>query len=288
MAKLRNQPLTSTEIARYLSAQDDFALEMQVYSLALSHGYEASHGGTYEDPVTKKPRQYDIRANTSREDHRIDLAIECKSLKSSYPIVVSRIPRMASEAYHQVVCSLKRERGPFYTHDLTPSETLRIENQAGSPMYPEQGLVGKSTVQIGISDKGEFVSGDAEVYDKWSQALASLAELASDACWYRDTSESGFHLTALFPVLVVPDGTLWVADYDISGKLLAEPHVVEETTIFMGREYWSAGSGSYNVSHLHVCTLAGIDGFMHLFRSSDNAWERLFPMKEVLERLTEA
>lgn len=288
MAKLRNQPLTSTEIARYLNAQDDFALEMQVYSLALSYGYEASHGGTYEDPVTKKPRQYDIRANSIREDRRIDLAVECKSLKSSYPIVVSRIPRMASEAYHQVVCSLKRERGPFYTHDFTPSETLRIENKVGSPIYPEKGLVGKSTVQIGISDKGDFVSGDSDVYDKWSQALSSLSELASAACWYRDNSESGFYLTALFPVLVVPDGTLWVADYDMSGKLLTEPHAVEETTIFMGREYWSAGSGSYNVSHLHVCTLAGIDSFMHFLLASDDAWERLFPMTEVLDRLAEA
>ena len=48
MAKFRDQPLTSVEIEKYLNSQDDFALEMQIYSLALSLGYETSHGGTYE------------------------------------------------------------------------------------------------------------------------------------------------------------------------------------------------------------------------------------------------
>ena len=287
MAKFRDQPLTSVEIEKYLNSQDDFALEMQIYSLALSLGYETSHGGTYEDPVTKKPRQYDIRAHLVREDRRIDLAIECKSLKSSYPLVVSRIPRMAAESYHQVVCSLKSDRPHFYTHNLSPSETLQINNNDNAPIYPEGEMVGKSTVQVGISDKGDYVSGDAEVYDKWSQALSSLAELASDACWYRDCSKSGFYLTALFPILVIPSGTLWVADYDMSGELSAEPHAVDEATVFLGREYWSAGAGSYNVSHLHICTVAGVRNLMRSFQASDDAWEQLFPMKEVLERLTE-
>ena len=92
MAKIRDQPITSAEIEKYLNSQDDFALEMQVYSLASSLEYQVSHGGTYEDPITKKPRQYDIRAFVERNERRVDLAIECKSLKQSYPLVVSRIP----------------------------------------------------------------------------------------------------------------------------------------------------------------------------------------------------
>ena len=237
MAKIRDQPITSAEIEKYLNSQDDFALEMQVYSLASSLEYQVSHGGTYEDPITKKPRQYDIRAFVERNERRVDLAIECKSLKQSYPLVVSRIPRIRSESYHQLVCSLDRDGGPLRLYSDSPSETLRIENRSGRPVYAEGELVGKSTTQVGLSDKGDFISGDTEAYDKWSQALSSLAELAGDACRYKEKSDSRFYLTMLFPILVIPDGTLWVADYDTSGRLVSQPHSVDETTLFMGRDF---------------------------------------------------
>jgi hypothetical protein len=287
MAKFRDQPITSTAIREYLDSQDDFALEMRICSLVSSLGYESSHGGTYEDPVTKKPRQYDVRAYHQSDDKRVDLAIECKSLKNSYPLVVSRVPRTNAESYHQVICSLERDGGPIYQPNLSPCETLQIEYRHSSSLYRPGEPVGKSTTQIGVSEKGDFVSGDAEVFDKWTQALSSLSELAGDAAWYRDHSEDGFFLTVLLPVLVIPDGTLWVADYDANGLLVAEPQAANETTIFMGRDFWRPMAGSYNVSHLHVCTVSGVTQLLSSIRSAPEMWETLFPMQEVLERLTE-
>lgn len=288
MAKFREQPITSAAIREYLESQDDFALEMRICSLVSSLGYESSHGGTYEDPVTKKPRQYDVRACIESDDKRVDLAIECKSLKNSFPLVVSRVPRTSAESYHEVICSLERNGGAIYQPNLSPCETLQIEYRHSSPIYPQGEPVGKSTTQVGVSEKGEFVSGDAAVFDKWTQALGSLSELAGDAAWYRDHSEKGFFLTALLPLLVVPDGTLWVADYDIDGVLIADPKSADETTLFMGRDFWRPIAGSYNVSHLHVCTVSGATQLLNSIRSAPEMWESLFPMQEVLERLAEA
>src|SRR5690606_35256834 len=110
------------------------------------------------------------------------------------------------------------------------------------------GLVGKSTTQVGINAQGVFVSSDAEVHDKWTQALSSLDELVSASAWYKDDYEVNLFSTILLPILVVPKGTLWAADYDTTGKLTATPQCVDEATIFMGRDYWGTGY-SYNVSH---------------------------------------
>jgi hypothetical protein len=110
MLKQDDVPITSADLQEYLARQDDFGLELFVYSMARSLGMAATHGGTYADPVTKKPRQYDVRAHLARDDLRIDVAIECKSLRPSFPLLVSRIPRIPEESYHQVVDSFERPR----------------------------------------------------------------------------------------------------------------------------------------------------------------------------------
>jgi hypothetical protein len=105
MARLRDQLISVNDIKEYLKTRDDFDLELYVYHLARSLGLTASHGGSYEDPLTKKTRQYDLRIGSERDMHRIDLAVECKALRSSYPLVLSRIPRSKEESFHQVLCS---------------------------------------------------------------------------------------------------------------------------------------------------------------------------------------
>lgn len=82
LAKTRDVAITSTDLTKYLQSQDDFNLELFVYHTAKKLGYHASHGGTYEDPITKA-RQYDVRAHILGGDYRVDFAIECKSLNGS-------------------------------------------------------------------------------------------------------------------------------------------------------------------------------------------------------------
>lgn len=280
MPKTRAAALTGAEIEAYLKAQDDFALEMQIYSQVTALGFAATHGGTYDDPATKKPRQYDIRAHIERADRRVDLAIECKALKPSYPLVVSRVPRIAAESFHDVICSLRRERGPLSATHFEPSETVTLSGGA-SVLYPFGEPVGKATAQVGLTEKGEYVSGDTDVYDKWTQALSSLADPIANAAWYRDRSEIGFYQTVLFPLLVVPDGTLWAADYDTQGALQGPPIPVDEVTIFIGRDYGRPGGASYTVSHLHVLAAPSIGAFLEQFVTSEEAWEACFPAKAI-------
>jgi hypothetical protein len=62
MAKLKNDEIGVKAIDRWLKESSDFAFELWVQTLVASLGFECRHGGTYTDPVTKKPRQFDLRA----------------------------------------------------------------------------------------------------------------------------------------------------------------------------------------------------------------------------------
>lgn len=94
MAKPLDEPLTASDLESFAATQDDFGLELYVYSQARTHNYEATHGGSYTDRVTGKTRQYDIRVVIYVTPQlRLCLAIECKCLRSSTPLLVSRIPR---------------------------------------------------------------------------------------------------------------------------------------------------------------------------------------------------
>jgi hypothetical protein len=278
MAKVRDSSITVEDVKEYLATQDDFALELFVYNQARTLGLNATHGGTYEDPVTKKPRQYDVRAWIEDRNRRIDLAIECKSLRPSYPLLVSRIRRIAAESYHQIVYSFKRERGMLDINlDLVParSVTLREDNS----IYPERDYVGKSTSQIGRTERGDFVSGDAEVFEKWSQALSSADELISDATYHYERSEKKVFLTAVLPILVISDGTLWVADYSDEGVLESEPKQVDEALLYVGREYSRPVGISFNVSHLHVLTKCGVSAFLKKVVEPPGMWSAIFRTK---------
>src|SRR5689334_16242749 len=103
MPRLRESPILTSDLEEYLQARDDFALEMHVYKLARDLRFSVSHGGTYNDPVTRKARQYDIRAIAQNGEHCVALAIECKSLKPSYPLLISQIPRTERESYHCII-----------------------------------------------------------------------------------------------------------------------------------------------------------------------------------------
>ena len=54
--------ITAADIAQYLDVRDDFDLELFAYQELRQHGWDAHHGGTYMDPFTEKPRQYDVSA----------------------------------------------------------------------------------------------------------------------------------------------------------------------------------------------------------------------------------
>src|SRR5580700_9207711 len=91
--------ITAADISDYLASADDFAFEREVYSVAKGLGFHTQHAALYIDPVTGKPRQFDVRASIAPGQNKVALAIECKSLTMDFPLLVSCVPRETNESF---------------------------------------------------------------------------------------------------------------------------------------------------------------------------------------------
>ena len=180
------------------------------------------------------------------------LAVECKSLSTENPLIVSRVPRADADASHDLLKLWQRPGigDAFFT----------VERYAGKgvPLYPAGGMVGKSTTQIRWIDGDKRLAGsDAETYDKWSQALTAAANLLDAAVLHAPDPAPRF--TFVVPVLVVSYNTLWVVDYAEDGTRAA-PIPVEEAVLYVDRKRQLRnrnGEVTYQFLHLHIYTRTG-------------------------------
>ncbi len=283
MAKLSGKAITEHDVAEYLATQADLALEVRCVKKCRDQGWFVKHGGTYTDPISKKNRQFDIRARKDQEDRRVYLAIECKALSSSFPLVISRLPRTKEEAFHEVVIAAEPEESFYASMIGRDAVEVRLEWQES---YYERGhTVGKHTVQIARSLQNEIITGDAESFDKWSQAIASAGDLVSEAESAHEGSPNNLRLSVILPVLVVPDGTLWVADFDPDGVPTGTPRQDTTAEVFVDKCHWSTPL-SYTISHLHVVTVSGLETLLAGFAENGPHWAAWFPM-QAIEKLCE-
>lgn len=281
MAQRRQDQIVSADdIREYLATRDDFALELFVYGKAREFGFSAMHGGTYIDPVMKKPRQYDVRASCAHGACAIDMAIECKSLRHTYPLVLSRIPRAPEESYHQIILSRAKPMSLFGMQSLIPGqfsdappESRAVTIWEDASLYPPGELVGKSTTQIGRDQNNHLIAGDNEVYEKWSQALASANDLISFAA----NQQMIIKLSKfILPILVVSDETLWIVDYTADGQVIDGPKQTDESTLFVNRGYDGPNGPSYSVSHLQIITQRHVGTFFERLTTDAKIWQRVF------------
>jgi hypothetical protein len=257
-------PPTAQDLRAYLDTQDNFAFEREIFTHARRFGLEVQHAGLYEDPLSEKFRQFDLRATKVNGDHRISLAIECKSLTPAYPLLVSCVPRPSDESYHEVMFS--------------PSAQVR---RVPSSVYQTDEPVGKVMRQVGRVRGGGFAGTDEkQLFDKYQQAAASSADLiggAATAVWARRPTES---FAAVLPILVVPDGTLWMARYSSRGQLDRDPERAHEVHFFLGRRYPYPQEPlrAYTISHLHVMTKTGVVELLQQVGqpSANGIWQQLF------------
>jgi hypothetical protein len=270
MPKLKSDTIDKNTILQYLVDNDDFAFEVRCLRELRKRQLKVSHAGTYSDPVTNKNRQFDFRLELDHDLFRIAIALECKNLKPNFPLLISRLPRLEQEAFHQLLIPSvdEPEASDFFgslrtspRKILFPSETVFL--QAPHCPYAEGEMVGKSTVQIGRHVSGELYGDDSEVYEKWAQAVSSAYGLIEDAA--HSFSESHEEIMAYFilPVVVVPDHMLWVMDYSTAGDILGEPKTTDETAFFLNYSPWKMGQlFSYVISHLHFVTLTGLSALL--------------------------
>lgn len=275
MAKLIEKEITTEDLTEYLKTTDDFAFEVDVFKLCHEYDSSAQHGGTYTDPITKVDRQFDIRMQIRSGKCTIKMAVECKNLKSFYPLLVSRLPRRREESYHEALAHIS-------------SDFKKFIYDKGSSIYKKLEPVGKSTTQVGRrtpesakNSASPFQSSDEEVYGKWTQAIASAHDLVMAALPTfapLSAGRDGEGIVVL-PILVIPDQMLWVVDYEETGIQKGTPKQVDNCTYFLGKNIHLQGlpfTMNYRVSHLHFFTKTGLKQFLNEVCGEDY-WEEILP-----------
>ena len=244
--------------------------------------FKYSHGGTYTDPVTNKPRQYDFRAAYEEENRRTILAIECKNLGNESPIVICGVDRQLSEAYHDFIDS---RMGRFVERGKTSVGASSTTYRASGDLsfYPAGKFVGKSLLRM-KKDKRLTCVPDSDVYDRWSQALASSYELTDLSCTAGHKLGKQHFYSVILPVVVVPDGTLWQAAYDDQGNLSFDPCQKDGVEFYVDRlirvsaypEKDGVVAHNFCFSHIHFLTLTGFKSFLSKLIINEHVKATLF------------
>lgn len=221
-----------------------------------------SHGGIYTDPVTKLNRNYDIRATIRSGVHELLMSVEVKRLHHSNPIVGSRMPRAHAEAFHCVISPSDNGVNSFSIGD----EHERVYRDHEGRVYHQGDLVAKSFAIPDLNEKkGKSidVTKRPELFAKFTQALNSVESMLRDRFMQEEScgaawSQSPRTQFAALPILVVPDGCLWVVDYNQDGSRTDPPKMVDEFTLFVGRRVVIRREiDPFVISHQHFVTVTG-------------------------------
>ncbi|CAK6687184.1 hypothetical protein [Synechococcus sp. CBW1107] len=280
MAKLIGDSINASDISQYCESESDFAFELQTLALLNELGASCEHGGMYEDPVTQKARQFDIRGLFEiSPTRRVRLAVECKNVRPNYPLVVLTVPRRDEESYHEFIHTwAPRDTLSIPGLPERNGETIRL-NGPGSA-YPCSEPVGKSCCQVGRDTTGAFRQSDSEAYDKWSQAIQSAHELVDIAQEDWKLSHEKDAGTLVLAVLVVPDQRLWTVHYDNDGATIGEPSLEERASLYVNKFVPSSNRHPFIglwLSHIEVVTHIGLRELVDNLKSGHPAsWFGLY------------
>lgn len=255
-------PPSSEDIAKYAESSTDFAFEMRILKLLRELDFKCEHAGHYNDPSTGKMRQFDIRAKKEcfgSPNLILRLAVETKNIAQEYPLVIQCVPRRAAEAWHSVIKPEEPSIGGPSAELLkisvgSPEERRRryrnsrtIKFTDWRSPYRAGNYVGKS---MGQYSSGAKRKSNEEIFDRMSQAIVSLPDLLDYS--YSDAKS----VTAVVPVIVIPNERLWQIKYDESGLPLGLPEQVDHISYFIDREY---PGEAFLLSHVEVVTESGIN-----------------------------
>src|SRR6266576_3513075 len=171
MAKtLKTDAITETALNDFVAKDSDFGFEMRVLRQLRDLQFECLHSGMYQDPVSGKIRQFDIRARRKKGNCRLELAVECKNLRANYPLLLSSVPRTTTESFHQLI-----------EHDNTVMKFVsRVRSVQPSSAYNAGEVVGKKTNQVGYDARsGDLLTDDSPTFEKLNQAIGSCNDLVN-------------------------------------------------------------------------------------------------------------
>jgi hypothetical protein len=279
MVRLSRESITQRDIEEYLSTTSDFAFELRTLKLLRTQGVKCQHGGLYEDPVTKKSRQFDIRAIARTGQYCVRLAIECKNVGENFPLLISSVPRHLDESFHEVaiVGEIEDGRSRFGMYDYR-AHVVQIREPEG--LYRANGQVGKGLAQVGreANTNANIIASDKEVFDKWGQSLASAEELVEDSYWEGSNDSPSISYVAVIPMVVVPDGRLWIAEHDSDGNCERNPHLTDQCSVFVNHEYRMGPERiPFRISHVEFVTFSRLSEFVTEHLNNHEGMDTIFP-----------
>jgi hypothetical protein len=294
MAKLKFDPILKSDLTDFLKTSSDFAFEIHVLNELTRLGFECEHGGSYTDRVTRKPREFDIRATKRYGKCFVRLAVECKNLRPNYPLLISCLPRRPEESFNDLSISVNpaevplEKRQPYSVPAFAKvSKCLRLTK--GQSLYRPKEPVGKACDQVGRSTAGEFVSGDADIYAKWSQALSSADDLVDLACHDGRDRTGNIAASLVLPILAVPDGQLWIVTYNSDGNLISGPENTDRCPYFVNLTYHNSGDGhseSITLSHIEFTTTTGLSSLVDALFGDEQKLANTFPNQQIERCIT--
>ncbi len=287
MAKLKSDPIVQPDLLEYLNSYSDFSFELAVLKMLRERGVECEHGGHYEDPITNKSREFDIRARKTINRYRIRMAIECKNIRENFPILISCVPRHEQESYHQIAVVSEPESDSMMASSIHRSRarTLSIRDQYS--LYKALDPVGKSTVQVGRGTDSAISANDSELYEKWGQCLSSVKELVDSVYWDgggKDQEKA--YLSAVFPFVVVPNGRLWTVSYDEDGNRISDPTLSDRCSCFIDKDYamgTQLAKARMWLSHVEIVTYDGMRSFVEKYVTTEEGMTHIFPKEGITE-----
>lgn len=294
MAKLKVDPIGQSDLIEHLNNTSDFAFEVQTLNELITRGFDCDYGGTYDDPVTRKPREFDIRLRKRMGKRFLRCAIECKNLRANFPLLISCLPRKRTESFHQIIYSVNPETNAFYTPDppyslaqIPTSISLGIDGEF--TFYSEGEPVGKSCEQVGRQNHdGEITATDSGIYDKWAQALSSAEDLIDESCCTGQDITNSIAMSLVFAILVVPNERLWMAQFNEKGAILDTPKLVDRCPYFVGREYVHNAvmhQNEFKLSHLEIVTSKGLTDLLDLIVGNESRVSDNYPFEKVAKFL---
>lgn len=201
--------------------------------------------------------------------------------------------RRDDEAFHEIIVSwhpdnypFEKPSGMYCLADLPGSGTVRLTDER--TFYKPGEPVGKSCDQVGRSLNGDIVSGDSDVYAKWSQALSSADDLTYLACRDGEDRTGDVALSLVFPILVVPNGRLWMTQYDCDGKRIRDPENVDRCSYFVHLLYFhrdGRAGHEVTISHLEFVTVDGLVAFVDEICGDEDKLAASYPSEHVANHL---
>ena len=287
MKELKHDKIEKPDLDKFLKEYFDFSFEISVLKLLKVKNLECEHGGLYDDHITGKSRQFDIRAMKTIDDCRVRLSIECKNIKEYFPVLISCMPRRDTESFHNIATVGEPcNNGSFSVPALKSRvQVLRLEGK--DSIYKPKDPVGKSINQVGkAKSSDEIIAHDKELYDIWSQCLSSAHDLVDRTYWDQNYGDASYMHSTIFPIVVIPNERLWIVEFDFDGNIETEPEQVSRCSFFINRNYkmgTNATWENFKISHMEIMTCDGLKSFIEEYLESPEGISKFFPLSGIIK-----